>query len=153
MVLTIEYSFYHQATGLRLFPGSAIETALLSGMGFKMGSFQWKCVENKEQNGFAIVNFFGRDRHQRRPCRIEQGSQETDVLAPLVKSVAFKRNRGDWKSLGYVFAKPQSGRPRVELLHSARSKLSASCVRLTQTTNGLLTETEGRASTLKTNGG
>jgi len=40
MVLTIEYSFYVQAMGLRLFPGSGIEAALPSGMGSKMGSLQ-----------------------------------------------------------------------------------------------------------------
>jgi hypothetical protein len=55
--LTIEYSFYLQAVGLRLFPGSAIEAALPSGMGSKMGSFQWKFVEYKGQNGFVFRNF------------------------------------------------------------------------------------------------
>jgi hypothetical protein len=44
--------------GLRLFPGSAIEAALPSGMGSKWVRFKWKYVECKEQNGFVIVNFF-----------------------------------------------------------------------------------------------
>ena len=48
---------------------------------FETGSFQWKCVEYKEQNGFVIVKFSRRDRLQRRRYRIEQGSQETYVLA------------------------------------------------------------------------
>ena len=67
--------------GLRSFPGSVIEAALPSGMGSKMGSFQWKFVEYKEQNGFVIVNFSRRSRLQRSRYRIEQGSQETYVLA------------------------------------------------------------------------
>ena len=53
--LTIEYSFYLQAVGLRLFPGSAVEAALPSGMGSKMGSFQWTFVEYKEPNGFVLA--------------------------------------------------------------------------------------------------
>ena len=47
--LTTEYSLTSKLLGLRLFPGSA--AALPS----KMGSFQWKFVEYKEQNGFVFA--------------------------------------------------------------------------------------------------
>ncbi|SRR5260221_92210 len=72
----LNIAFYLQAMGLRSFPGSAIEAALPSGMGSKMGSFQWKCVEYKGQDGFVYRQFFPSGRRQRRRYRIEQGSQE-----------------------------------------------------------------------------
>src|SRR5216683_3032653 len=37
---------------LRLFPGSAAEDAALPS---EMGSFHWKCVEYKGQNGFDLL--------------------------------------------------------------------------------------------------
>src|SRR5258708_33726367 len=80
--------------GLRSFPGSAIEAALLSGMGSKMGSFQWKCVEYKEQNGFVIVNFSRRGRLQRRRYRLEQGSPEMANTFKVWRS----RSSGAWHS-------------------------------------------------------
>jgi hypothetical protein len=64
-----------------------------------MGSFQWKFVEYKEQNGFAIVNFSRRDRLQRRPYRIEQGSQETYVLARAARQeCGIQTKQGEWES-------------------------------------------------------
>ena len=88
-----------------------------------MGSFQWKVVEYKEQNGFVIVNFFPRDRVQRRRYRIEHGVKPGNgqylAFGPesLAKSVAFKRNRATGshrsvaedcarKSFGYVVVAP-----------------------------------------------
>ena len=77
----LNISFYLQAMGLHSFPGSAIKAALPSGMSSKMGSFQWKFVEYKGQNGFVIVNFSRRRRLQHRRYRLEQGSQEMrDIL-------------------------------------------------------------------------
>ena len=38
----------------RVCPASAVEVAALAS---KMGSFPWKCVEYKEQNGFVFVLF------------------------------------------------------------------------------------------------
>ena len=58
----LNISFHVQATGFRSFPGRAIEPALRSGMGSKMGSFQWNCVEYKGHNGFVKVNFSRRGR-------------------------------------------------------------------------------------------
>jgi len=43
---------YLRAMRLCLFPGSAVEVAAVAS---KMGSFHWKFVEYKEQNGFVIA--------------------------------------------------------------------------------------------------
>jgi len=43
--------------GLRLFPGNTLEVAALAS---KMGSFQWKVVEYKEQSGFAFAILNGK---------------------------------------------------------------------------------------------
>ena len=48
-LLTIEYSFYLQAMGLRLFPGSAIEAALPSGMGPKWVRFNGNVLNIKNK--------------------------------------------------------------------------------------------------------
>src|SRR5262249_15494104 len=92
--LTIEYSFLPTSYGPlfisgQRYPGAAFRNE------FGMGSFQWKCVEYKEQNGFVIVNFSRRGRLQRRRYRIEQGSQETYALA---QERGIQTNQGDWKS-------------------------------------------------------
>src|SRR5260221_11263652 len=94
----LNISSYLQAMGLRSFPVSAIELALPSGMGSKMGSFQWNCVEYKGQNGFVKVNFSRRGRRQRRRYRIEQGSQEMRTNGP-------SRSARQWHSNGIGRAK------------------------------------------------
>jgi hypothetical protein len=56
--LTTEYSFLTSKLWVS-FPGCAVWAALPSGMGSKMGSFQWKFVEYKGQNGFVFIIFPG----------------------------------------------------------------------------------------------
>ena len=57
---------------MRLFPGSAVEAAALPS---KMGLFSWTFVENKEQNGFVVVNFaLPGDRKQRRLRILEKSA-------------------------------------------------------------------------------
>ena len=131
--MTIEYSFYLQPMGLSLFPGSAIEAALPSGMGSKWVRFNGNVLNIKNKMAslssmFSVgtgYNAGGIGLRRETKKRREAKERTTSRSGPTRSSRAWHSNEtgatgshrsvaegSARKSIGYVVAYAETGQKR-----------------------------------------
>src|SRR5260370_1288931 len=100
--LTIEYSFYLQPMGLSLFPGSAIEAALPSGMGSKWVRFNGNVLTIKNKMASLSSIFSVGTGYNAGGIGLSRGARKCARPYALARAARQERGiqtkQGDWEA-------------------------------------------------------